>query len=122
MTDNINKQDIGKRIHHIRIQNEYTQAEFAEAIDISVNFLSEIENGKKGLSQDTLAKICVKMNVSADYILFGKKTSPFSLLEIANSLSFDELETTIDYLKALQRMKKLNDIHTKKLSQDEPFF
>lgn len=109
MVDSISKKEIGKRIHQIRIQNEYTQAEFAETIDISINFLSEIENGKKGLSQETLAKICIKMNVSADYILFGKNTKQLSLLEIANALSTSEIETTIEYLKALQKMKKLNE-------------
>lgn len=104
-----NKSKIGKRIHQIRLQNEYTQAEFAEEIDISVNFLSEIENGKKGLSHDTLIKICLKMNVSADYILFGKKTREYTLLELANSLSISELDTTIDYLDALRKMKRLSD-------------
>lgn len=116
MIENTNKKEIGKRIHQIRIQNEYTQAEFAEAIDISVNFLSEIENGKKGLSQDTLAKICTQMNVAADYILFGKKTRQLSLLETANSLSASELETTIDYLKALQKMRKLDNKENSGLS------
>lgn len=109
MADITNKVEIGKRIHQIRLQNEYTQAEFAEAIDISVNFLSEIENGKKGVSQDTLAKICIKMNISADYILFGKKTKPHSLLEIANSLSMSELDTTIDYLNSLRKMKRIDN-------------
>lgn len=109
MAETSNKIEIGKRIHQIRVQNEYTQAEFAEAIDISVNFLSEIENGKKGLSQETLAKICTTMNVSADYILFGKKTRQLSLLEIANSLSISELDTTIDYLTSLRKMKKISD-------------
>lgn len=104
-----NKSQIGKRIHQIRLQNEYTQAEFAEEIDISVNFLSEIENGKKGLSQDTLSKICLKMNISADYILFGKKTREYTLLDIANSLSISELDTTIDYLEALRKMKILSE-------------
>jgi len=109
MSEIANKLEIGKRIHQIRLQNEYTQAEFAEAIDISVNFLSEIENGKKGVSQETLSKICTKMNVSADYILFGKKTQQHSLLELANSLSISELDTTIDYLNALRKMKKISD-------------
>jgi len=109
MTEITSRIEIGKRIHQIRLQNEYTQAEFAEAVDISVNFLSEIENGKKGLSQDTLSKICSKMNVSADYILFGKKTKQHSLLEIANSLSISELDTTIDYLNSLRKMKKIQD-------------
>lgn len=100
---------IGKRIHKIRLQNEYTQAEFAEEIDISVNFLSEIENGKKGLSHDTLTKICLRMNVSADYILFGKTPKDYTLLEIANSLSLSELDTTIDYLNALRKMRCLSE-------------
>lgn len=109
MVEKTNKTEIGHRIHQLRIENGYTQAEFSEAIDISINFLSEIENGKKGLSQETLAKICLQMNVSADYILFGKKNKDFSLLEIANSLSISELETTIEYLEALQKMKKFCD-------------
>lgn len=106
MVEILNKTDIGKRIHKIRIQNEYTQAEFAEAIDISINFLSEIENGKKGLSQDTLAKICQHMDVSADYILFGKETKELSILQIANSLTLSELDTTIEYLESLRKIKK----------------
>lgn len=39
---------VGERVRNYRLSNHYTQAYFAEMIDISVNFLSEIENGKKG--------------------------------------------------------------------------
>ena len=56
MKDTLNKTEIGQRIRQLRILNDFTQAEFAESVDISVNFLSEIENGKKGLSGDTLPK------------------------------------------------------------------
>ena len=45
MVDILEKSDIGQRIRQLRLLNDYTQAEFAEAIDISINFLSEIENG-----------------------------------------------------------------------------
>ena len=55
MEDILDKSKIGQRVRQLRILNDYTQAKFAELIDISINFLSEIENGKKGLSQDTLA-------------------------------------------------------------------
>ena len=47
MKDTLNKTEIGQRIRQLRILNDFTQAEFAESVDISVNFLSEIENGKK---------------------------------------------------------------------------
>lgn len=107
MADILDKSDIGQRIRQLRLVNDYTQAEFAEAIDISINFLSEIENGKKGLSQDTLARICRYLNTSADYILFGNKAKQSSLIELFNSLSIDELEITIHYLETLIEMKKL---------------
>lgn len=108
MTDTLDKSKVGQRIRQIRLLRDYTQAEFAELIDISINFLSEIENGKKGLSQDTLAKICRQFNMSADYILFGEKQSQISLIDMANALSIDEIETTIHYLKSLIEMKKIN--------------
>ena len=107
MIDNLEKTEIGQRIRQLRTVNDFTQAEFAELTDISVNFLSEIENGKKGLSQDTLAKICKQLNVSADYILFGCKQKSASLVDLANTLTIEELETTIRYLESLIEMKKM---------------
>lgn len=106
----LEKSEIGQRIRQLRHIHDYTQAEFAELIDVSVNFLSEIENGKKGLSQDTLAKICRQLNTSADYILFGIKQKQSSLIDMANTLTIEELETTIQYLKALIEMKKIRII------------
>lgn len=107
MEDILDKSKIGQRVRQLRIPNDYTQAKFAELIDISINFLSEIENGKKGLSQDTLAKICKQLNTSADYILFGVKTKQDSLIDMANALSVEEIETIIRYLDSLIAMKKL---------------
>ena len=107
MTDILDKSKIGQRIRQLRVLHDYTQAEFAELVDISINFLSEIENGKKGLSQDTLARICRQLNTSADYILFGQKQSQTSLIDLATALPIDELETTIHYLKSLIEMKKI---------------
>ena len=101
------KTEIGQRIKQLRLQNDYTQAEFAEAADISINFLSEIENGKKGISQDTLIKICMQFHTSADFVLFGQKPIPSSILDLANSLIIQELETTSRYLDALIDMKKM---------------
>ncbi len=107
MADMLEKSEIGQRIRQLRLINHYTQAEFAESIDISINFLSELENGKKGLSQDTLAKICRQLNTSADYILFGTKMKQTSLIELANGLTVEELQTTVRYLETLIEMKKI---------------
>ena len=52
-----------------RNQHNYTQAEFAELIDISIPFLSDIENGKKWISPVTLAKMAQTLDIEA-YELF----------------------------------------------------
>ncbi len=107
MEDILDKSEIGQRIRQLRHMHDYTQAEFAELIDISINFLSEIENGKKGLSQDTLARICKQLNASADYLLFGEKQKQSSLIDLATTLTIEELETAIHYLNSLIEMKKM---------------
>ena len=106
---------IGKRIRDLRLSHKLTQAQFAELMDISVNFLSEIENGKKGMSQDTLYKLCSKFSVSADYILFGGENntnniSSSTIIEYANNLDYNELEVLSNYLLSLINLR--NNIDT----------
>jgi transcriptional regulator with XRE-family HTH domain len=62
---------IGKRLRRQREKINMTREEFAEKANISPQFLAEIENGKKGMSVDTLYKICKNFSLSADYLLFG---------------------------------------------------
>lgn len=66
-----NKYEIGQRIRKLRTSLDFSQMQFAESIDISVPFLSEIENGKKSMSQEILHRICSTHQISADYLLFG---------------------------------------------------
>lgn len=105
------KYEMGQRIRNCRISKGMTQAEFAESIDISINFLSEIENGKKGLSCETLYQICSIHTTSADYILLGesqKKPNYLELINLANSLTTEELPTLIDYLNALLKLRTMS--------------
>ncbi|MBR1852092.1 MAG: helix-turn-helix transcriptional regulator [Lachnospiraceae bacterium] len=105
---------IGNRIREYRLENRLTQAEFAEIMDISVNFLSEIENGKKGMSQDTIYRLCKHFHLSADYIIFGLentviKTAPCTLDDIINYVSkmpLEELDTFIEYVISLKKLKE----------------
>lgn len=107
MDDILNKYEVGQRIRQLRLLNDYTQAEFAEAVDISINFLSEIENGKKGLSQERLARISHQLRTSCDYILFGDDAKQMDIIKTTNNMSIDELKTLKEYLDSLIKMKKL---------------
>lgn len=104
------KQIIGQRIRECRLKEGYTQAQFAELMDISVNFLSEIETGKKGMSQDTIYRLCQKLQLSADYILFGSQNPnplPRNLIQLVNSLSSEDLCSLMDYILALQKVRQI---------------
>lgn len=101
---------IGKRIRSFRLKQNLTQAQFAESLDVSTNFISEVENGKKGMSQDTLYRLCREYHLSADYLLFGHPasgTASFTLSKFLADLSEEDIPTVIDYLEASMRLKKL---------------
>ena len=66
---------IGKRIRSQREKLSLTRDEFAEQAEISPQFLAEIENGTKGMSAETLFKVCDKFNISADYLLLGRQST-----------------------------------------------
>lgn len=106
MNNTLNKIEVGERIRQLRLLNHYTQFEFAELLDISVNFLSEIENGKKGLSIETLARLCNGTTTSADYILFGDSGAQLDLISIVNSLPVDELSVLVNYVNSLIALKE----------------
>lgn len=101
---------MGTRIKEIRQHEGYSQNDFSESLDISVNFLSEIENGRKGISCETLYNLCNKHNVSSDYILFGpspEKKPTEMIIAISNNLTVSELDICIAYFEALKKMKSV---------------
>lgn len=69
----MDKTSIGKRVRRQRESLSLTRDQFSEQIGISPQFLAEIENGKKGMSAETLQKICDRADASSDYILFGRQ-------------------------------------------------
>ena len=75
---------IGARIRLQREYIGYTREQFAELIEVTPKFCSDIELGIKGMSVPTLCKISKVLRLSADYILFGQDGQPsaksFSLM------------------------------------------
>lgn len=62
----------GKRLREIRAQRRMTQEQFAEALDMSVDFLSLIERGRNAPSFETLDKIAKRLRMTvADLFAFG---------------------------------------------------
>ncbi len=77
---------IGQRIKQVREAAGITQEQFAECIDVSVQFTSDLERGVVGMSIATLIKVCETLHIPSDYLLFGKTTTEGnSLLEISTT-------------------------------------
>jgi transcriptional regulator with XRE-family HTH domain len=73
-TRNYDSSAIGIRIKKARERLNITQEYISEKIDVGPQHISDIERGAVGISIDTLIKLCGALEVTADYILFGKDT------------------------------------------------
>lgn len=67
--------EMGLRIKIRRKELKIKQAEMAEALDISNNHMSSIENGRQKPSLDIFIGICKHLNVTPDYLLLGSMRS-----------------------------------------------
>ena len=62
---------IGEQIRIAREQAKLTQEQFAERIEVSPQYVSDLERGVVGISIPTLKRACVTLGVTSDLILFG---------------------------------------------------
>ena len=98
------------RIRKAREEQGYTREKFAEALDVSVSYLAELERGRTGISVKMLIKVCNLLGLSADYVLFGtERTSDTKRLD--NIHRIDEkylplLDSTINELLVLSQSNK----------------
>lgn len=68
----INYSETGARIRSQREQLGLTQEQLGEACELSASFVGHIERGSRKLSVESLYKLASVLNVSADYLLFGR--------------------------------------------------
>jgi len=94
-------EDVGKRIAELRNDKKLTQVQLGSLLGISRTSVSKIERGLKSPG-DLIPILCVKMDVSADYIYFG--VDPLADIAFLNEFHPAELDTGLDILKRLAVM------------------
>lgn len=62
---------IKDRLHELQITNK----EFAKRLNVSEAHLSMILSGKRGVSVKLLIDIAKKLNVTTDWLIFGKENA-----------------------------------------------
>ena len=90
MTENELRAIVKTNIRRYRDYRKWTQAEFAEKLDISVNFLSDIENGKKWISPASMVKFASVLNIEP-FELFKPAEAPTPALSALFSKYNDEV-------------------------------
>jgi transcriptional regulator with XRE-family HTH domain len=64
--------DFGGRVKLARKTADKTAERIAEDAGLTPQFLSDVERGRKGVSNYNLARLSQALGVSADYLLFGR--------------------------------------------------
>ena len=75
MTEDQLRTIVRTNIRRYRGYRKWTQAELAEKLDISINFLSDIENGKKWISSANIVKFANVLNIEP-FELFKPADAP----------------------------------------------
>ena len=106
MKENINlfteqtMRDMGKRIQEERKNKGFKAIDFADIIGIGKDQLSRIENGRVVCKLEYIYVIAQYLEISTDYLLYGKEKYKVS----------DELIATRNIEKKLQIIRLLNEL------------
>ena len=93
-------QEMGKRVAQRRKELGLTQEKAAERCGLSQQFFASIETGGKNVRGESLLKLAMGLDISADYLLTGRVTD----LEQLPGEEYRHMLTVIkEYLWALGR-------------------
>ena len=110
---------MGERIRQARNAAGYTQEKLAEMIDVTIQYVSDLERGVVGTSIPTLVKICEVLSVSSDFLLMGlnEDIKPLDISIRLQALTPNErrlAESAVDLvIEALQMNQQKNAVDKK---------
>ena len=96
---------MGERVSAKRKEKRLTQEQLAEIIGVSLQTVSNIECGKKAARPENIAKICIALETTADYILLGKKSENQmkDIIKLISQLSEEEYKAIEGIVTLLQK-------------------
>lgn len=82
--ETLNQQEIGERIYELRTEKKLTQAKLAEKVNMSVNSISNIENGKQMCKLDKMQRFAHALDTSVNFLLYGSNVEECSYVDETN--------------------------------------
>ena len=103
---------IGDRIKEVREAKGITQDKLATKTGLSKGFISELENGKRGVSSDNLLKIANHLGASLDYLARGETDTPATRkpIEIPHELSVAAEQLNLSYAQTIELLEAANSV------------
>lgn len=100
------EQKIGKQIQKLRKAKGYTQQQFAEMVDLSTNYFSDIERGKSFPRPEKLVAImnalgCCSDDLFENVIDAGYKAKASRLTDMVEALSAENQQLVFELLDVL---------------------
>lgn len=107
---------LGQNIKKYRSYHNLSQADFAEKIDISIPFLSDVENGKKWVSPATLTKMAESLNIEAYELLKPETIIPDNTVNLLEKYKADIYQVFGDVLNNIHKnfIQQINNKINKK--------
>ena len=65
---NVNPIKLGVAIRELRELRNFTQQDIAEKLDVTINYISLVENGKRGMSLPNLNKLAEILDIPSSFI------------------------------------------------------
>lgn len=88
----VNYEDVGNKIRERRNFLKVTQENLANDINVSAYFISDIENGRRKMSLETMIKISIALKTSLDYFVLDNVKD----IKTKNNIKFDELKNILE--------------------------
>ena len=104
------KNKVGERLSELRKENNLSQKEINEYLNLDKSDYSKIENGERKLNVSTLNKLCLLYNFSPQYILGeSDEYSPSKIVFNINKNDVDlniiaKVNETMNYLELLEKL------------------
>jgi len=108
MTEKELKTIVWTNIKRYRDLRKWTQAQLAEKIDISINFLSDIENGKKFFSMATMVKLASVLNIEPYELFKPAEAPPLGVSEILYRYNDEVVQCVSDSIQQVYSYYQAN--------------
>lgn len=100
---------IGEQVRIVRERAGLTQEQLAEQIEVSPQYVSDLERGVVGISLTTLKRLCRATGAASDQILFGTKVRERTaeLGNLCSELTDEQFALLTDMIKSFVKVTRI---------------